>query len=100
MRTAALYRSASIPVMKPRISLITLGVDNLERALEFYRDGLGLKTDGIVGKQFEHGAVVFFELAGGLRLALWPRKSISHDCGLPVAPPSPTDVTLAHNVFS
>jgi catechol 2,3-dioxygenase-like lactoylglutathione lyase family enzyme len=86
--------------MKPRISLITLGVDNLERALEFYRDGLGLKTDGIVGKQFEHGAVVFFELAGGLRLALWPRKSISHDCGLPVAPPSPTDVTLAHNVFS
>lgn len=56
--------------MKPRISLITLGVDNLGRALEFYRDGLGLKTDGIVGKEFEHGAVAFFDLAGGLRLAL------------------------------
>jgi catechol 2,3-dioxygenase-like lactoylglutathione lyase family enzyme len=86
--------------MKPRVSLITLGVDNLERALEFYRDGLGLKTEGIVGKEFEHGAVAFFDLAGGLRLALWPRKSLSHDCGLPVTPPSPTDFTLAHNVSS
>lgn len=86
--------------MKPRISLITLGVDNLERALAFYRDGLGLQTDGIVGTEFDHGAVVFFELAGGLRLSLWPRKSISHDCGLPVGPPSPTDFTLAHNVTS
>jgi catechol 2,3-dioxygenase-like lactoylglutathione lyase family enzyme len=86
--------------MKPRISLITLGVDNLERALEFYRDGLGLQTNGIVGTAFEHGAVVFLDLPGGLRLALWPRKSISHDCGLPVTASSPTDFTLAHNVSS
>ncbi len=86
--------------MKPRISLITLGVDSLERALEFYRDGLGLKTDGIVGKEFEHGAVAFFDLTGGLRMALWPRQSISHGSGLTVTPPSPTDFTLAHNVSS
>lgn len=86
--------------MKPRISLITLGVDDLERALKFYRNGLGLKTEGIVGTQFEHGAVVFFELEGGLRLALWPRKSIAHDTGLPVTAPSPTDFALAHNVNS
>lgn len=86
--------------MKPRITLITLGVDDLERALKFYRDGLGLKTEGIVGKEFEHGAVVFFELDDGLRLALWPRKSIAHDTGLPLAAPSPTDFTLAHNVSS
>lgn len=86
--------------MKPRITLITLGVDDLDRALEFYRDGLGLKTDGIVGKEFEYGAVVFFEFEGGLRLALWPRKSIAHDTGLSVTAPSPTDFTLAHNVSS
>ena len=77
--------------MKPRITLITLGVDDLERALRFYRNGLGFKTDGIVGTEFEHGAVVFFELEGGLRLVLWPRKSLSHDSGLPVSVPSPTD---------
>jgi len=86
--------------MKPRISLITLGVDDLERAVEFYGRGLGLKTDGIVGKEFEHGAVAFFELEGGLRLALWPRKSLSHDSGLPVSASSPTDFCLAHNVSS
>ena len=86
--------------MKPRITLITLGVDDLERSLKFYRDGLGLKTDGIVGTQFEHGAVVFFDLQGGCKLALWPRKSLAHDTGLPITPPSPTDVSIAHNVSS
>lgn len=86
--------------MKPRITLITLGVDDLERSVTFYNRGLGLKTEGIVGKEFEHGAVAFFELEGGLRLALWPRKSLSHDCGLAVSAPSPTDFCLAHNVSS
>ena len=59
--------------MRPRVTLVTLGVDDLERSLRFYRDGLGLRSDGIVGKEFEHGAVAFFELQPGLRLALWPR---------------------------
>jgi hypothetical protein len=48
--------------MKPRITVITIGVDDLERSLRFYRDGLGLQTQGIVGTEFEHGAVVFFGL--------------------------------------
>ena len=86
--------------MKPRITVITLGVDDLERAVRFYRDGQGLKTEGIIGTEFEHGAVAFFELEGGLRLALWPRKSIAHDSGLPVSPPSATELTLGHNVAS
>ena len=86
--------------MKPRISLVTLGVDDLERSLAFYRDGLGLKTEGIVGKEFEHGAVVFFDLQAGLKLALWPRRSLSHDSGLPVESPSATEFCLAHNVAS
>lgn len=70
--------------MKPRVTVLTIGVDDLDRALRFYRDGLGLRTDGIVGNEFELGAVAFFSLQPGLQLALWPRKSIAHDCGLPV----------------
>jgi catechol 2,3-dioxygenase-like lactoylglutathione lyase family enzyme len=86
--------------MKARITLITLGVDDLERSLRFYRDGLGLKTEGIIGEEFEHGAVAFFDLQTGLKLAIWPRKSLSHDSGLPLASPSPTEFTLGHNVSS
>ena len=70
--------------MKPRITLITVGVDDIRRSLAFYRDGLGLKTEGIVGTQFEYGAAVFFDLQGGCKLALWPRKSLAHDTNLPM----------------
>ncbi len=86
--------------MKPRITVITIGVDNLERALQFYRNGLGFKTEGIIGKEFEHGAVAFFDLQAGLKLAIWPRKSISHDSGIPLGSPNPTEFTLGHNVSS
>ena len=53
--------------MKPRIKVLTLGVDDLERSLRFYREGLGLETEGIIGTEFVHGSVVFFDLEGGLR---------------------------------
>lgn len=86
--------------MHPRVTVITLGVDDLERALRFYRDGLGLNTEGIVGREFEHGAVAFFDLQPGLKLAIWPRGSIAHDTGLAPSRPSPTDFTLGHNVLS
>ena len=86
--------------MKPRVSVLTIGVDDLDRALRFYRDGLGLSTDGIVGEQFEFGAAVFFQLQHGLQLALWPRKSLAHDSGLSVSPASPTHFMLGHNVAS
>jgi catechol 2,3-dioxygenase-like lactoylglutathione lyase family enzyme len=86
--------------MKPRITVITLGVDDLEAAVAFYRDGLGWATDGIVGREFEHGAVAFFDLQQGLKLALWPRDSIAADTGLPQDAPSATDLTLGHNVGS
>lgn len=39
--------------MQPRISIITLGVNNLEKSLAFYRDGLGLQTNGIIGTEFK-----------------------------------------------
>jgi uncharacterized protein len=86
--------------MKSRVSVLTLGVDDLERALRFYREGLGLTTDGIVGTEFEHGAVVFFPLKGGLTLALYPRTEISWDAKVPRQPTSSTEFTLGHNVNS
>lgn len=86
--------------MKPRITLITLGVDDLERAVRFYRDGLGLATEGIVGEQFECGAVAFFELQSGLKLALWPRQSLAHDAAITCGSPNPTEFSLGHNVSS
>jgi catechol 2,3-dioxygenase-like lactoylglutathione lyase family enzyme len=86
--------------MKARITVITIGVDDLERALKFYRDGLGLPTHGIFGTEFEYGAVAFFDLSAGLKLAIWPRNSIAHDAGLQPTPPSPTEFTLGHNVAS
>lgn len=86
--------------MQPRITVVTIGVDDLDRALRFYRDGLGLKTEGIIGKEFEYGAVAFFELQAGVKLAIWPRASIAHDTGLPVSGPAPTELTLGHNVAS
>jgi len=86
--------------MNPRITLITLGVDDLQRAVRFYRDGLGFKTEGIVGAEFEYGAVAFFDLQAGLKLALWPRTSIAHDTGIAAGASSPTAFTLGHNVSS
>jgi len=64
--------------MKSRVTVITIGVDDLENSLRFYRNGLGLPTEGIVGQEFEHGAVVFFDLQEGLRLALWRRMMLNN----------------------
>ena len=86
--------------MQPRITVITLGVDDLERALAFYRDGLGFPTEGIVGREFEHGAVAFFDLQNGLKLALWARKDLAHEAKVPLGSPSATEFTLGHNVGS
>jgi len=84
--------------MKARLSVLTLAVTDLERALAFYRDGLGFPTPGIVGSEFEYGAVVFIDLRPGLKLALWPRKSLEHDSGI-AAPTGPSpQVSLGHNV--
>src|SRR5262252_325977 len=85
--------------MKPRITVITVGVDDLERSFAFYRD-LGFPTKGIVGREFEHGAVAFFDLQAGLKLAIWPRDSLAHDSGIATSAPSPTDLLIGHNVRS
>ena len=94
--------------MKPRVTVITLAVEDLDRAVAFYRDGLGWPTEGIVGTEFEDGAVAFFDLAAGLKLALWPRASLERDADLPPiteggghGPRGPGRAfTLGHNVGS
>jgi catechol 2,3-dioxygenase-like lactoylglutathione lyase family enzyme len=92
--------NSEVRIMDARITVLTIGVDDLERSLEFYRDGLGFETDGIVGREFEHGAVAFFQLQGGLMLATWSRGSIAHDAGLELGTSSATEFTIGHNVSS
>ena len=86
--------------MNPRIKVITLGVDDLERSLVFYRDGLGLPTQGIIGTEFEDGAVVFFNLNDDLILALYPRVALAKDAKVPVGPPSASELSIGHIVGS
>ena len=90
--------------MKPRINVITLAVTNLDRSLEFYRDGLGLPSKGIVGKEFQgddrhpSGAVAFFELQGGLILALYPRVDLAKDANLPIGRPNAIEFSIGYAV--
>jgi hypothetical protein len=86
--------------MKARITVLTLGVDDLEASLKFYRDGLGLPTEGIIGREFEHGAVAFFDLAGGMKFAIFERANIALDADVPRSARSPTEFTIGHNVGS
>ncbi len=86
--------------MKPHITVITLGVDDLERSLAFYRDGLGLPIHGIFSTEVGFGAVAFFDLNSGLKLAIWPRASIAHDTDIAPGQTSATEFTIGHNVAS
>lgn len=80
--------------MEPRISLITLGVADLRRSLEFYRDGLGLPTT----RRAEDG-IVFFQTSG-VTLALFPYEELAADVGDGWNMPRSkfTGITIAHNV--
>lgn len=86
--------------MKQRINVLTIGVDDLEQSLKFYRDGMGLQTEGIVGTEFEHGAVVFFDLNNRMKFALYERKNLAWDSGLPLQPKSATEFSIGHLVNS
>jgi catechol 2,3-dioxygenase-like lactoylglutathione lyase family enzyme len=98
--TISSFHNKSDINMKPLITVLTIGVDDLEKSYDFYHNGLGLASKGIVGKEFEHGAVAFFELQNGLQLALFPRKSLALDAGIPLSAPSPTEFSIGHNVRS
>jgi uncharacterized protein len=68
--------------------------------VKFYRDGLGLPTKGIIGTQFEHGAVAFFELEAGMKLAVFPRDDLALDAKIDRTAPSSTEFSLGHLVNS
>jgi hypothetical protein len=79
--------------MEPRITLITLGVSDLDRSVHFYRDGLGLpKRDGPEG-------IAFFE-THGTWLSLYPREALAKDAAVSAEGSGFRGVTLAHNVAS
>jgi uncharacterized protein len=86
--------------MRARIKVLTLGVDDLERALAFYRDGLGLPTRGIIGQEFEDGAVVFFDLNDDLVLALYPTASLAKDAKVEATRSRLGAVSIGHVVGS
>ncbi len=92
--------------MNPRISVITLGVNDLETSMAFYRDGLGLQTAGIIGTEFKgddthaSGAVAMFELENGVILALYPRTELAKDARISLGVASPTEFSLGHLVSS
>jgi len=92
--------------MKPRVSVITLAVSDLEKALAFYRDGLGLPSKGILGTEFKGsdtepaGAIAFFELKGGLIFALYPRRDLAKDSKLPDGHSSSVEFSIGYAVES
>lgn len=76
--------------MEPRISIITLGVSDMERSHKFYRDGLGLPTKD------EGEGIVFFQLQGTW-LALYSREKLAEDVTVLPDGHGFSGVTLAHN---
>jgi catechol 2,3-dioxygenase-like lactoylglutathione lyase family enzyme len=86
--------------MKPRIKVLTLGVSDLEKSLAFYRDGMGLPTDGIIGEKFEDGAVIFFHLNDDLMLALYPTVSLAKDAKIEATQARLGAVSIGHIVKS
>ena len=92
--------------MEPRIDVITLAVGDLDRALEFYRDGLGLESPGVIGTEFTgddtnpSGAVAMFQLHGGLILALYPRTELAKDANIPFGSPKTGEFSIGQAVAS
>jgi uncharacterized protein len=92
--------------MESRVHVLTLAVADLERALSFYRDGLGLQSEGIIGTEFggdaenAAGAIALFHLNGGLILSLYPRTELAKDANVPLDPPNSGDFSIGHAVAS
>jgi hypothetical protein len=89
--------------MKPRVHVITLAVEDLERSLSFYR-ALGLESPGVIATEFpgdEHtaaGAIALFELEGGLILSVFPRGELAKDAKVPAPEPTSGLFSIGHAV--
>jgi catechol 2,3-dioxygenase-like lactoylglutathione lyase family enzyme len=92
--------------VEPRVDVITLAVENLERALRFYRDGLGFESRGVIGTQWTdeesgaNGAIAVFKFESGLLLSLYPRSDLAKDAAIPVGPARPGEFSLGQLVQS
>ena len=92
--------------MEPRVDVITLAVEDLERALRFYRDGLGFESRGVVGTQWTdeesgaNGAIAVFNFQSGLLLSLYPRSDLAKDAAIPAGPARPGEFSLGQLVQS
>jgi uncharacterized protein len=95
--TAFIQIKSSSNKMEARFTILTLGVDNLERSYKFYHEGLGFASKGIVGKEFEHGDVAFFDLKNGMTLALYSRDNLAWDSQLKKSEPSSTEFSIGYN---
>jgi uncharacterized protein len=90
--------------MDARIDVITLAVADLDRALAFYRDGLGFGSEGVIGTEFAGdenapaGAIALFKLRGGLILSLYPRSDLAKDADVPLGPPKSGEFSIGHLV--
>ena len=80
--------------MEPRISIVTLGVTDLPRSVQFYRDGLGLNLS-----DEDTESIAFFQTSGTW-LALYPRDALAADVGISTEGSGFSGVTLAHNVHT
>jgi catechol 2,3-dioxygenase-like lactoylglutathione lyase family enzyme len=93
-----------VAFLEPRVHVITLAVDDLERAMMFYRDGLGLPTEGVVADQYKGddinaaGAIVIFKLENGLILSLYPRRELAKDANIPPSAPASGEFSIGHIV--
>ena len=94
------------PRVKPEVHVITLAVDDLDRALRFYRDGLGFQSEGITATEFERdersgaGAIAMFRLSGGLILSIYPRDELAHDAKVPLMAPKSGEFSIGQLVDS
>jgi uncharacterized glyoxalase superfamily protein PhnB len=86
--------------MEPRFTVLTLGVADVERAFKFYREGLGFPSQGIIGKEFEHGEAAFFDLKYGMKLALYSRDNLAWDAKIVKDKNSATEFSIGYNVRS
>lgn len=86
--------------MRAKIHFITLAVDDLDRSVAFYRDGLGWPTEGIVGREFHDdvtgadGTIAFFKTEDGPLLGLYERVNLARDASLPAGPRSPAEFSI------
>jgi hypothetical protein len=92
--------------MRPQVNVVTLAVADLDRALRFYREGLGLQSEGIIATEFQRdersgaGAVAMFHLERGLILSLYPRAELAHDAKVPLAPATSGEFSVGQLVES